>query len=165
MKARHQAGCDEITFYFTDEIDLRPFNTTKSDRKRGIFKIPKSSDKKFNYTLWSKFYAEKLNENEREKTQVEKILGSDTISMNDFELLKLIGSGGFGKVFLVAKKNTQELFALKVIPKTVVIKKNSFEQVLREKQILYEAKHPFLVGLNYAFMTSAKLCLVMPFEE
>ena len=99
------------------------------------------------------------------KTQVEKILGSDTISMNDFELLKLIGSGGFGKVFLVAKKNTQELFALKVITKTVVIKKNSFEQVLREKQILYEAKHPFLVGLNYAFMTSAKLCLVMPFEE
>jgi len=63
--------------------------------------------------------------------------------LNDFELLKTLGKGGFGKVYLAKKLDTQELFALKAIRKAFVIEKNQFEQVRREKEILHDASHPF----------------------
>ena len=112
MLARNEAGCEDLSFYFTDEIGLRAFNTTTSDRKKGIFKIPKGNDKKMDFESWSEFYEQQMIENHHEKVDAEKIIGNEeTVTMDDFELLKLVGSGGFGKVFLVAKKKTHELFA------------------------------------------------------
>jgi serine/threonine protein kinase len=63
------------------------------------------------------------------------------------------------------KKDTEELYALKTIRKLFVIEKKQFDQVRREKEILHEASHPFLVGLKCAFQTPDKLFLLMPFVQ
>lgn len=66
-------------------------------------------------------------------------------------------------VYLAEKKNTKELYALKTIKKLFIIEKKQLEQVMREKEILHEANHPFLVGLKSAFQTPDKLFFLMPF--
>lgn len=68
-------------------------------------------------------------------------------------------------MYLANMKGTDELYALKAIKKVFVIEKKQFEQVRREKEILYQANHPFLVGLNAAFQTQDKLFLLMPFIQ
>lgn len=46
--------------------------------------------------------------------------------MNDFQLLKVIGKGGFSKVFLVRKKDSGLLFAMKVMEKSFVMGDGKF---------------------------------------
>ena len=46
------------------------------------------------------------------------------ISINDFQLLKVIGRGSFGKVYLVRKKDTGLAYAMKILKKDQLIKKN-----------------------------------------
>ena len=66
---------------------------------------------------------------------------------------------------MVEKKDTKELFALKTIRKLFIIEKKQYEQVKREREILHEANHPFLVGLKSAFQTPDKLFFLMPFVQ
>ena len=46
------------------------------------------------------------------------------ISINDFQLLKVIGRGSFGKVYLVRKKDSGLPYAMKILKKDQLIKKN-----------------------------------------
>ena len=46
------------------------------------------------------------------------------ISKNDFAILKVIGRGSFGKVFMVKKRGTENVFAMKTLNKDVVAKRN-----------------------------------------
>lgn len=87
------------------------------------------------------------------------------VSVDDFEFLKIIGTGGFSKVYLVKHKLTKELFAMKSIkiPQGKQGKdKTSFTQQIKyEKQILMTLKHPFIVKLKYAFYEKRRFFLVM----
>jgi serum/glucocorticoid-regulated kinase 2 len=56
-------------------------------------------------------------------------------------------------VFLVEKKNTKEVFAMKSLRKDVIIDYDQVESTKLEKEILLQADHPFLVGMNYVFQT------------
>lgn len=71
--------------------------------------------------------------------------------MNDFQLLKVIGKGGFSKVFLVRKKDTGLLFAMKVMQKSFVMTDGKFKQVMSERTIMESLDHPFIVKLHWAF--------------
>ena len=84
-------------------------------------------------------------------------------NLNDFEILSLIGKGAYGKIFLVRMKETQELFAMKVIPKKQVIEEDSVEQTLAEKNILSRVRMPFLVNLYYSFQTPSNLHYVIDY--
>ena len=48
------------------------------------------------------------------------------ISLNDFELVKVIGRGSFGKVYLVRRNGTENFYAMKKLAKAVVAKRNLF---------------------------------------
>lgn len=60
----------------------------------------------------------------------------ETISIESFLLLCVIGKGSYAKVLLVRKKNTQEILALKVLKKDYVEKRNQQEHVQTERYIL-----------------------------
>eukprot|EP00347_Sterkiella_histriomuscorum_P012596 403367961 len=85
------------------------------------------------------------------------------VSKNDFTFLKVIGRGSFGKVFLVKKKMSGEIFAMKVLRKNDVLKRNQIEHTKSERQILQQITSPFLVNMHYAFQTEEKLYMVMDF--
>ncbi|KAL8996279.1 MAG: hypothetical protein Q9169_004165 [Polycauliona sp. 2 TL-2023] len=81
----------------------------------------------------------------------------------DFHILKLIGKGTFGQVFLVRKKDTQRLYAMKVLSKKVIIQKKEVAHTLGERNILVRtamAESPFIVGLKFSFQTASELYLV-----
>ena len=68
-----------------------------------------------------------------------------------------------GKVFLVREKQTNEMFALKVLKKDNIIKRNQVEHTKTERSVLGYVKHPFIVGLNMAFQSPDKLYFVLDY--
>lgn len=63
------------------------------------------------------------------------------------------------------KKDTKVLYALKVIPKIDIIKKNTFESLKNEKQIMMTVKHPFVVNLEYFFVSPSYVFFAMRFKQ
>jgi len=81
----------------------------------------------------------------------------------DFIKLKVIGRGSFGKVFKVQKKDSNEVFAMKVLNKADVAERNEVTHARAENSILRKLNCPFLVHMHYAFQTSDKLFFVMDY--
>ena len=73
------------------------------------------------------------------------------VSTDDFDVKSVLGKGAFGKVFLVEKKDTKEVFAMKEMCKKVIERENLLEHTFAEKSILQKINHPFIVKLHYAF--------------
>lgn len=82
---------------------------------------------------------------------------------NDFELMRVVGQGAFGKVFQVRKRDTQEIFAMKVMRKDRILERSHGEYVRAERDALTAVVHPYIVTLRYSFQTSQKLYLVLDF--
>jgi serine/threonine protein kinase len=84
-------------------------------------------------------------------------------SLDDFELLCVLGRGTFGKVMKVRHNETGNIYAMKAIKKARVIEGNMVESTKNEQTILKNIKHPYIVGLHYAFQTYDTLYLVLDF--
>lgn len=67
------------------------------------------------------------------------------IQLDDFEYLKVLGKGTFGKVILCREKKTSHLFAIKVLKKETIIAKDEVAHTLTENRVLQHTKHPFLI--------------------
>ncbi|KAK6461777.1 kinase-like domain-containing protein [Scheffersomyces coipomensis] len=81
----------------------------------------------------------------------------------DFEVLRLLGKGTFGQVFQVKKKDTDRIYAMKVLSKKVIVKKKEIAHTIGERNILVRtsaAASPFIVGLKFSFQTPTDLYLV-----
>jgi tRNA A-37 threonylcarbamoyl transferase component Bud32 len=85
------------------------------------------------------------------------------VTIEDFELLKVLGRGAFGKVMQAKKKDTGKIYAIKVLKKSMVYQRKQVAHTQAERRILEVAQHPFLMGLRFAFQSDTKLYLVMDF--
>ncbi|KAI9987070.1 hypothetical protein PInf_022928 [Phytophthora infestans] len=85
---------------------------------------------------------------------------SHGVSVSDFDLIKVIGKGSIGKVFLVRKKDTHVIYAMKVLRKKNVVRHGLEEHIKTERLILEEIDHPFIARLRFSFQTKDKLYLV-----
>ncbi|MGH0142234.1 UNVERIFIED_CONTAM: hypothetical protein FKN15_076094 [Acipenser sinensis] len=91
--------------------------------------------------------------------------GSEKADPSQFELLKVLGQGSFGKVFLVRKTtppDDKQLYAMKVLKKAT-LKVRDRVRTKMERDILADVNHPFVVKLHYAFQTEGKLYLILDF--
>ncbi|CDY30714.1 BnaA02g33360D [Brassica napus] len=87
----------------------------------------------------------------------------DRTSIEDFEIIKPISRGAFGRVFLARKRATGDLFAIKVLKKADMIRKNAVESILAERNILISIRNPFVVRFFYSFTCRENLYLVMEY--
>ncbi|XP_072120940.1 RAC-gamma serine/threonine-protein kinase isoform X3 [Mobula birostris] len=85
------------------------------------------------------------------------------VTMNDFDYLKLLGKGTFGKVILVKEKATGKYYAMKILKKEIIIAKDEVAHTLTESRVLKNTRHPFLTSLKYSFQTKDRLCFVMEY--
>uniref|UniRef100_A0A8C2D8Q4 Ribosomal protein S6 kinase n=1 Tax=Cyprinus carpio TaxID=7962 RepID=A0A8C2D8Q4_CYPCA len=91
--------------------------------------------------------------------------GFEKADPSQFELLKVLGQGSYGKVFLVRKirgSDTGQLYAMKVLKKATLKVRDRVRSKM-ERDILAEVNHPFIVKLHYAFQTEGKLYLILDF--
>ncbi|KAL7753359.1 hypothetical protein RI367_001134 [Sorochytrium milnesiophthora] len=101
--------------------------------------------------------ADDTAESQKEKTQLN--------SPDDFNFLKVLGKGNYGKVMLATSKHgaANKYYAVKVIKKTGLIDEESIEHVLAENRVLQTLSHPFLVQLHTSFQTQDRLYFVMEY--
>jgi serine/threonine protein kinase len=85
------------------------------------------------------------------------------VSLESFFIIKVIGKGSFGKVFLVREKASETLFAMKVLKKDYIMRKNQVEHTKTERSVLGYLHHPYIVGLQQAFQTADKLFFVLDY--
>ncbi|XP_023379878.1 ribosomal protein S6 kinase beta-2 isoform X2 [Pteropus vampyrus] len=102
---------------------------------------------------------------EVELTETSVNLGPERIGPHCFELLRVLGKGGYGKVFQVRKvqgSNLGKIYAMKVLRKAKIVRNAKDTAHTRaERNILESVKHPFIVELAYAFQTGGKLYLIL----
>lgn len=105
-------------------------------------------------------------EGQSNETGITEVTPDNTLSVDSFDLLKVVGKGAFGKVMLVRKKeglHHGEIFAMKILKKSHVFAKKQVDHTKSERRILRELTNPFVVRLRFAFQSEDKLYLVMDY--
>ncbi|KFM59660.1 Serine/threonine-protein kinase 32C, partial [Stegodyphus mimosarum] len=97
-----------------------------------------------------KFTVEQVSEREKKP-----------VSLEDFQILRAIGKGSFGKVCIVQKNDTKKMYAMKYMNKRQCVEKGAFKNVLREIEILADLEHPFLVNLWFTFQDEEDMFMVV----
>ncbi|KAK9080298.1 hypothetical protein SSX86_000056 [Deinandra increscens subsp. villosa] len=90
-------------------------------------------------------------------------LHKERTSIDDFEIIKPISKGAYGKVFLARKRTTGDLFAIKMLKKMDILRKNDIERIVAERNILITVRNPFVVRFFYSFTSRDNLYLVMEY--
>jgi serine/threonine protein kinase len=90
-------------------------------------------------------------------------------SPEDFDVMNVLGKGGFGKVLLVKKKGssrtTGELMAMKMMDKAFIVQQQQQQHTIDELNVMKRVQHPFMIALYNAFQNDASLFLVMEFMQ
>jgi len=145
----------------------RPSETTKESRTH--FTKTSSPERKNNENE----ITPKIDNNNNDNNNNEEIMNINNdddikskryVTPQDFDLLKVIGMGAFGKVLQVKNKQTKQILAMKVISKRLLKRKTSYvENVQAEREILTKVNHPFIVTMHCSFQTKEKLFIIMDF--
>ncbi|KAH9482652.1 Serine/threonine-protein kinase [Psilocybe cubensis] len=85
------------------------------------------------------------------------------LGLDDFRTVKVIGKGAFGEVRLVQKADTGKIYAMKLLKKDEMLKKDQLAHVRAERDVLAESNSPWVVQLFYSFQDAAHLYLIMEF--
>lgn len=107
---------------------------------------------------------QKSIENQKDLTESLQMLTNDgRITFGSFEIIKTLGSGAFGKVFLAKHIASKKFYALKALKKKTLIVKKQLKYAISEANVLKKANHPFIINLHYAFQTPNFLYLALDY--
>ena len=164
MYSKNQSSTDLGTVLLTKDTKVVPSDYKKKNNlfeiqtpKRTFYMQAESAEERDSWVAAAQAVIDKL------VAGIDPNQKDERVGLEDFELLKVVGKGSFGKVIQVVKKDTGKIYAMKVLNKKTIIERNEAEHTKSEKAILQKLAHPFLVNLNYAFQTPDKLYFVMDF--
>uniref|UniRef100_A0A4W5N125 Serine/threonine kinase 32A n=1 Tax=Hucho hucho TaxID=62062 RepID=A0A4W5N125_9TELE len=83
------------------------------------------------------------------------------VNFDQFQILRAIGKGSFGKVCIVQKKDTKKMYAMKYMNKLKCVERNEVRNVFKEMQIMRNLEHPFLVNFWYSFQDEEDMFMVV----
>ena len=164
LNVQQELKCEPIKLYSVEDIDL--YKYCRYENQVGN-KYPSVVPKKVTASEFEDIIGvknQKIKEN-IDNTEIIITKNNDIVNENSFEILKTLGKGYFGTVFLVEKKDSGELFALKVISKLDIIKRNFFDNLKNEKKIMEQVNNPFVLNLEYCFMNPSYIFFVIKFKQ
>ncbi|KAK6457674.1 kinase-like domain-containing protein [Scheffersomyces xylosifermentans] len=150
------------------ELDISVYDAARDDAFLGHVRIFPSTiiNKKSNsewLQLKARIIGERVSGSIKIKWEYTSVDNKKSYGPEDFEVLRLLGKGTFGQVFQVKKKDTDRIYAMKVLSKKVIVKKKEIAHTIGERNILVRtsaAASPFIVGLKFSFQTPTDLYLV-----
>jgi len=134
---------DKMFEYLKDNIDYRN-DAQRESIKRSSAGRSSQPEEDFDFDSMAKKHSEASQVLYRRDTMT-------VASFEHFDVIKCVGRGTFGKVFLVKCRLDGKLYAMKVIRKDIVIQHDSIASLEVEKMILLQVNHPFIVGMDYVF--------------
>ena len=154
LKSTFESQHGTLSLYEVNDPLLTNFHTTKKQRAKGIYKVPPAECLVQDVRNAEDMF--EIDESVRRKSstlyqRTETDSSVEPVSLADFKVKKMIGTGSFGKVYLVQKIGEPQLYAMKSIRKDWVLKHDSLESIKLEKDILLKSEHPFLVKMVYVF--------------
>ena len=109
-----------------------------------------------------------IDKKENKEEQQQKISNNYEnlkLSYNDFQPIKLIGTGSFGRVLLVRFITNNTLYAMKILSKTQIKIKKQEEHTRTERNLMVKVNCPFVVNIKFAFQDESKLYIVSDFMQ
>lgn len=88
-------------------------------------------------------------------------LADTSIDLTRLKKHRILGAGTFGQVWLASDKKTSNCYALKIQSKRTVVEHEQYDGVIREKNIMQQINHPFLIKLVNAFQDKTFLYMVL----
>uniref|UniRef100_A0A8R1XMH9 cAMP-dependent protein kinase catalytic subunit n=2 Tax=Onchocerca volvulus TaxID=6282 RepID=A0A8R1XMH9_ONCVO len=116
-----------------------------------------------NQKLRQKYFKEFLERAREDFKQRWENPTQNTAHLDDFDRIKTLGTGSFGRVMLVKHKENGSFHAMKILDKQKVVKLKQVEHTLNEKRILQAIEFPFLVNMEYSFKDNSNLYMVLEF--
>lgn len=112
--------------------------------------------------------AKRLSQSPDERTQMSRLetgtLDEDQdVGFKSFEILEVLGQGTFGKVFKVKKIDNGNIYAMKVLKKSVLARNKHLKYAITECNVLKKADHPFIIRLHYSFQTPDYLYMILDY--
>ena len=164
-KVHHVYVGQNLAVETLDDQDLTKYVLTKKDlekRNKSAHMARRSSAGDLMKSMSALKVGEEKPQLPKEDCETHAIFG-EKAGIDDFELLKVLGKGSFGKVMQVKKKDTGEIFAMKILQKDKVLEKHQLEHTKAERHILQAVQHPFTVHLRFAFQSESKLYMVLDY--
>jgi len=142
---------------------IKKCSGTSRNQCIGRFRTKNLSNKEIHRNLYTPI-GNRSGEMRGGSVTLEKSTVSDSYKvLESYEAIKLLGRGSFGEVYLVRHKETNKIYAMKVVYKVRVVKSNLMKYILTEKNVLARTNHPFIVRLLSSFQTKERLFLIMEY--
>ena len=149
-----------------DEFNIIPkseeknIKSTKNLNDKSIPLLTLSEDEDKNQMYSDKKILSSKGDNEKEKDAYQSKDFKSKVTLNDFQIIKLLGKGAFGKVLLVYNEELKKYFAMKTLRKDYIKKNQQTKHTKEERKILEKIDYPFISKLYYAFQNEKKLFMI-----
>ncbi|KAM3142373.1 hypothetical protein pb186bvf_005530 [Paramecium bursaria] len=160
---KQQSKMSKVTIQTTQQDDIQKMFFTRTQKstqiKSNIKTLPDKPTK-----LASVHSSPKLTLTTTMSTNMDSIRTQkeeEKMGPSHFQVIGLIGKGSFGEVYLVQRQG--QLFAMKVLHKSRIMKNNLTRYAMTERNVLSITSHPFIVKLRCAFQTQDKLFMILDY--
>ncbi|KAJ1651856.1 hypothetical protein IWQ61_007676 [Dispira simplex] len=157
---------DKVTTGLKDSTNKKPILSVEVQQyNQSIRYIPSAESGLVKLAIDSQAVSKPVG-SDHPKPYTEVSSTTTTASLENFDLIKVIGRGCMGKVFLARDKTTDEIVAIKSISKEKVLRQNEIGHILSERDILTEitnSNHPYLMKLRCSFQNEGQLFLVLDY--
>ncbi|XP_050312709.1 cAMP-dependent protein kinase catalytic subunit alpha-like [Anthonomus grandis grandis] len=137
--------------------------TLKKGNSKGLTPGPMAVDEKLqkHFSYFDQFLRRAKREFEVKYNQEIK----QNCTLNDFDILKILGSGSFGMVVLCRDKRNSKTYALKLMEKVNIIKTRQLAHTGAEIKLMKNINFPFIIDMYAFFMDNVYVGICMSFAN
>ena len=158
---------EELNLYEITDKSLKDYVTLKSEKEKQntYTRMPKNTKRLDikDYLFGNQSKTE--IDSSKNTTQIKPKFKNIKVNKDDFDIIKVIGRGYIGKVYLVKYKKNGKYYAMKMMRKDQILSEELKDNILLEKNILMEAQCDFILSLSFFYQTPERMYFITPFLQ